>query len=318
MSISILTMIAIQRYKKVCRPFAPNMTRFWMRIFLLVSVIVSFTLSVPTAIFYGSVEVFNTELNITGFSCKKIQNEEDTGFLFYGFLVVAMMIFILSLLVFLYGRIIYTLHKHFKKCRNIKITFKSIKPANRNQDKDETGNKGNTCVTENHAEINNGNITTNNTEINKGKITTTNSEVNSKLNHKLTTMFLVITVVFILSYAPKVVLIVVEGFDDTLWDNLSDSTRNGLTFVNEIFILNNIINPFVYTFMDTKFRKESKFLCSGMFRKRNYTVCTGHKIKHSVEMYSTQHYVAKFVRDLRSVGGFSLSTPVPMKLTATT
>lgn len=83
MSISILTMIAIQRYMKVCRSFAPNMTRFWMRIFLLVSVIVSFTLSVPTAIFYGSVEVFNTELNITGFSCKKIQNEKDTGFLFY-------------------------------------------------------------------------------------------------------------------------------------------------------------------------------------------------------------------------------------------
>ena len=98
--------------RKVCRPFAPNMTRFWMRIFLLVSVIVSFTLSVPTAISYESVEVLNTEMNIIGFSCKKIQNEEDTGFLFYGFLVVAMMIFILSLLVFLYGRIIYTLHKH--------------------------------------------------------------------------------------------------------------------------------------------------------------------------------------------------------------
>jgi hypothetical protein len=32
--------------------------------------------------------VINTELNIKGFSCKKIQNEEDTGFLFYGFLVV--------------------------------------------------------------------------------------------------------------------------------------------------------------------------------------------------------------------------------------
>jgi hypothetical protein len=44
-------------------------------------VIVSFTLSVPTAISYESVEVLNTEMNIIGFSCKKIQNEEDTGFL---------------------------------------------------------------------------------------------------------------------------------------------------------------------------------------------------------------------------------------------
>ena len=38
------------------------------------------------------------------------------------------------------------------------------------------------------------------------------------------------------------------------------------------------------------------------------------------EMYSIQHYLIKFVRDLRQIGGFLwvLRFPTPMKLTATT
>ena len=69
-----------------------------------------------------------------------------------------------------------------------------------------------------------------------------------------------------LSYIPKVSILVVESVNKRLWEELSDENRPGIIFVYHIFILNNIANPFIYTLMDTKFRDESKFLIKSLFQ----------------------------------------------------
>jgi hypothetical protein len=62
----------------------------------------------------------------------------------------------------------------------------------------------------------------------------------------------------------------------------------------------------------------------GFLATRTYAICAYHPYRcefesHSGEVYSIQHYVIKFVNNLRQVGGFLwvLWFPPPIKLTAT-
>ena len=81
---------------------------------------------------------------------------------------------------------------------------------------------------------------------------------NRQLTNKITMMFLVITIVFLLSYVPKVILLIIEGISPHFWEQLSNTQRPGIIFLYHMFIINNIANPFVYAFMDLKFRNNSK------------------------------------------------------------
>jgi hypothetical protein len=62
----------------------------------------------------------------------------------------------------------------------------------------------------------------------------------------------------------------------------------------------------------------------GFLATHTYAICAYHPYRcefesHSGEVYSIQHYVIKFVNNLRQVGGFLwvLWFPPPIKLTAT-
>ena len=85
-------------------------------------------------------------------------------------------------------------------------------------------------------------------------------QINRRVMHKLTIMFMLITFVFLICYIPKVILLLIEGLDPNFWENFSDSERSAVLFIYRIFILNNVVNPFIYAFMDLEFRKEVKSL----------------------------------------------------------
>lgn len=89
---------------------------------------------------------------------------------------------------------------------------------------------------------------------------------NRRITHKLTVMFFVITLVFIISYLPKVMLLLFEGLYKDFWEKVSDTERPGLMFLYQMFIINNIVNPFIYAFMDIKFRKEATVFLRRVFQ----------------------------------------------------
>ena len=79
---------------------------------------------------------------------------------------------------------------------------------------------------------------------------------------------MIITIIFIMCYISKLIILIFEGLKGTLWDNMSDSSLNGLMFGNQFFILNNVINPYVYAFMDVQFRSALKQTVRHIFNKR--------------------------------------------------
>ena len=79
-----------------------------------------------------------------------------------------------------------------------------------------------------------------------------------RIANKLTLMFFIITLLFMVSFLPKVILLNIEGIYQDFWENLSDVQRLLFTFFYQMYIINNIANPFIYAFMDSQFRDDTK------------------------------------------------------------
>ena len=62
----MLVVIAVQRYLKVCRPFGAQMTLQRKYLAIIITIAVATVSAVPATFFYGEVEVFNRQTNITG------------------------------------------------------------------------------------------------------------------------------------------------------------------------------------------------------------------------------------------------------------
>lgn len=85
---------------------------------------------------------------------------------------------------------------------------------------------------------------------------------NRDITYKMAIMFFIITLVFFICYIPKLIVLIIAGIDKDFVEKLflSNSQRSAVMFVYDMFIINNIVNPYIYAFMDTKFRTEAKTL----------------------------------------------------------
>ncbi|XP_063427638.1 cholecystokinin receptor type A-like [Mytilus trossulus] len=304
MSILLLTIIAINRYLKVCRPFGKQMSTFTKRAALLFAFCFSFLLGAPSAFLYGSVEFSSPDMNLTGRRCSKLKDVSKIASLAYSVLIAVVLLSAVSILIVLYGKIGCKIFTHFKH-RNIEIKAMiqtTSTSDSRSQDVaatpstdqdtiklDTSSDPHQHAVIESHdlpAEDCNieshdftaedCNIGTDSKLLNRGtdsrnenkktpKLFTSeelnrNSALCTPSMYKFTLMFMIITVIFLICYIPKIFLIAMEGRDSQFWENLSSSERAGLLFLYRLYILNNVVNPFIYAFMDMKFQNEAKKL----------------------------------------------------------
>lgn len=309
MSVFLLTIIAVHRYLKVCRPLGSQMSLFWKRFSVGVALCLSVILGGPTSALYGSVEFPNMERNIVGRRCSKLKDVSKAASLAYGTVVIVFLIVCIGILIGFYGRIGYTIYRHFKymskqrlnglsnPCSNDEhVTFTS---ESHSYDTKETISSELTCSqSEIHSnkiyapklgyglqntekvaqgtnvashkedkeditmDISESHFTARNVEkaTRKQKQNNTKEESNRRVMYKFTVMFIVITIVFLICYIPKVILLVIEGLNPQFWENFTDTQRAGMLFLYRSYIINNIANVFIYAFMDKQFRKEAKLL----------------------------------------------------------
>lgn len=96
------------------------------------------------------------------------------------------------------------------------------------------------------------------TNLNDGTNGTSSADRNKQTMFKITAMFMLISLIFIVSFSPKVVIFILECVDSGFWDSLSYSNRLLVRFLDVLFVINNIANPFVYAFLDVKFSQQLK------------------------------------------------------------
>ncbi|KAH3709545.1 hypothetical protein DPMN_069009 [Dreissena polymorpha] len=85
-------------------------------------------------------------------------------------------------------------------------------------------------------------------------------------SRKITMMMLTITVFFIVTYLPFIAVSVMDAVVSDFWTGLSESQVCFYDFLLRIYVLNNVANPFIYSFWDVKFRRELKNFIWKLFR----------------------------------------------------
>ncbi|VDI71342.1 Hypothetical predicted protein [Mytilus galloprovincialis] len=269
--ILLLLIIAVQRYLKVCMPNKPAMSLRVKRFALILTIVVSLVCAFPLPFVYGSIPFHSVTYGITGTNCGKLKDGQQIARAVYaiviGFLAVAMV----TTLIVLYSKIGCVVVRQFKlnKLNSDREEVRKSEKKIDNKEVSDIGQNGGipTPVTSDaDSNISNTSLVKNH------QITLTGSKrrqkSNRRITHKLTIMFFVITLVFVLSYLPKVVLLIIEGLYDDFWEKVSNKERPGAFFIYEMFIINNIVNPFIYAFMDIKFRKKATVFLSRVLHCR--------------------------------------------------
>lgn len=73
---------------------------------------------------------------------------------------------------------------------------------------------------------------------------------------RITGMLTVITIIFVLSFLPYLVISILNGFNDHFWANRTKQEILFLNFLMRSYFVNNMANPIIYSFLDEKFRSE--------------------------------------------------------------
>ena len=89
-----------------------------------------------------------------------------------------------------------------------------------------------------------------------------------KQHSKITKIMLTITSVFILSYAPALIITIYSFVYPELWDVLSIQETVVCEFFLRFYLVNNICNPFIYGFWDKRFKREIIITLTKIFRFR--------------------------------------------------
>ena len=102
----------------------------------------------------------------------------------------------------------------------------------------------------------------------------------AKNTKKITMMMFTITVVFIIVYLPFIAISFIDSLDEDFWKDMPYSESIFYDFLLRIYILNNVANPFIYSFWDKRFRTEvshlvSKILCCIKFKDTKSDVSPG-------------------------------------------
>lgn len=75
---------------------------------------------------------------------------------------------------------------------------------------------------------------------------------------KISILFMCITLVFILTFTPRLVIMISEATNKGYWSGLTDNQIRASLFFYRFYIVNNIVNPFLYAAFDSRFKQEVK------------------------------------------------------------
>ncbi|VDH98647.1 Hypothetical predicted protein [Mytilus galloprovincialis] len=238
MSVLLLLIIATKRYFKVCRPQGHQMKQFHKRLAVVLSFSVAFVSEAPITALYGSVDFPNSDESIVGTRCSKLKEVNKMWTLLYGIIIIFMLLTSMTVMIFFYIRIGHKVYVHFKNKNNSHASGKEQISSNIDTEMQTitsvvaSGDGPGPKHKESNPEIEKyepeGITSKTNSKV---KHSTGSSDINKRLVHKFTIMFMMIKIVFLISYIPKVILIVIEGLNPYFWQNFSDNERPGILFI---------------------------------------------------------------------------------------
>ena len=275
-SLIILLIISIQRYKKICTRGRSRLSLFWKRLFIVVSVITSVIISIPTLVFFGIKIRDNPSHNITEFHCDHVTNNisEKYGLNIYlGFIGLFFVGIVVSITV-IYTMIGKRIHAKIQPPQTKSTLATSSDTLNYNSllkysksDSNLNGRLESRIVEESDdgilhkfTEKNGDHVFRSKSEAGKRKYTV--SEVKKARSglgifvFRYYYMFVSISLVTTISFIPPILILTLEAADAFVVNNItSDFGFNVILILRRSYLFSYVINPFMFGLFDTTFRK---------------------------------------------------------------
>ena len=247
LSSDILVVIAFDRYLKLCKPFHRGLSQQRRKLSLLVLITVGICMAIPCLFYYGSVPQKHSTFNVTGWRCINTQSGSDSEIAYKIVAFVYTIVRLCALVVFYYliGRSV------FKRINKKKRLY-GDHSTERHSDISSIHNKLASSVQDVHLSVR--------VIPEECQSLKSNHEIRLREEQwrgvRLSLIFMLITVIYLISTVPKVALMITESIDRKFWTTLSPSGLLGFRFLYTFFIFNNVCNPFIYGFLDAYFRKK--------------------------------------------------------------
>lgn len=274
LSAHLIFAISLQRYLMICRPFGQQMTRKYCRLAFVIFVLFSFGYAAPV-------------LKFGGFNETKIWQKRKSGNVTRTFSFTigschfddgshgprVMVPYFGTLLVLSFMNIIATSGLYIPVTKTIYRTLSSNKNhgnrVSRMLDGDTPISSKDTHsssvekikMSEIPQQSQNTKSKSSGTEIKAGpgiKSALQETDREQKARKRISVMFLIIIIVYVVSYLTSLATQVYESLST---ERMSDYRLNIHMFCLRLNLLNHIANPYIYWFYDVKFRKELQKLC---------------------------------------------------------
>ena len=252
----ILLLIAIQRYLSVCKPHGPQMRGKWRHLVYGSTVGTCMLLAIPFFYLTGNIpitQVYNGR-NVTAYYCSTNAGEgswrDFETVYFIGLFIIGVSNIIVTM--GFYIPIGLTIYRTFNRQSILRL---------HNQSNEDSVAAESSVDGAQSSEVSYS--TENSTKSRKSSLTHTTSmsvhnkkniEKRTKAKNRFTLMLMLIALIYVLSNVPSLALIVVWKDDPEFWTVSDDAHFNFLIILRRLFLVNNIVNPFLYGYFDLKFR----------------------------------------------------------------
>ena len=301
-SSTTLTLIAVERCRKICTPLNTQFTvPMAKKAIILLGGIFSSLSAAPALIIYGNATIPTGYRNITGTKCfikdEFVSTDWPIGFNVYLLFLAFLYTFIMSVCYFRIAQTVSqmgqvniakrmkTMDKANVDMQESSSVFNDDLASNDELDSDIVSVKSNSRISRSDLtplpKVNSSKSLHSLTSNSKGqrsklrgksshwanKVLRRLSSESGKKTLRVTKMFIFVTVAFVVSYLPHLSLMIWSLMTSEL-DNLP--TDNVYQFMFYSFLVNNLLNPFIYAAMDLKFRNELKKLlkCRMQMKRR--------------------------------------------------
>lgn len=259
----VLLLIAFQRYYRICRPFQFQRPLPNDRVCLILIFLAAVVLNSPVFLFYELHQVSHLDQNIIGYRCDHIHHNLQYSYVMAGYdifvfiLIVVAMVTISVLYVFIARAIKRSAVKSKKKSTDISPS--SYAKSEVDQSKESTAETieclfKSTADDKSKKSVNY--FKRNSSVASLGKLASLTGTLRNKYQtNRFSYMFMTIALLFIITYIPSNILKMCELHHPEMWIELPHWRLHVYLFFRQGYILNHVVNPFIYGLFDSGFRR---------------------------------------------------------------
>ena len=248
--VSILLLIAIDRYEAISKPLKiPNGVKR-KRVFVILIIFTSMVASTPVLFYFGVAVISSEDGKLSGYRCKIVADHGLELVYAFHFLWLSIGVGILITLSVLYALI----YRHVKKPKLYSEQHRNESASSGHHGADHNLPNGEIAVIT-------VTVPTNHPDGPTACPKSLQRTCGKTSNTKLTILFAVITFVFAICFIPKLVVMILSAVKEDFWETIPNHQLVFYKLLHSVYIFHSVANPAIYSLCDTKFQKELKAIC---------------------------------------------------------